>query len=71
MVNIPPGSGLSGRFGTSRLADLHPVPVITTRPLATTLPPSSRPHPGIVVSYHVGKAVWEFPSARTRDDSNP
>jgi hypothetical protein len=46
-----PGSGLPSRFGTPRLADLHPVPVMTTRRLATTLPPSSRPHTGIFVSY--------------------
>src|SRR5215467_13113977 len=30
-VNIPTGAGVGGRCGTSRLADLHPVPMMTTR----------------------------------------
>ena len=29
------------------------------------------PHPGIVVSYDVGQAVWECPSATARDESTP
>jgi hypothetical protein len=58
------------RCGTPRLADPHPVQVMTTWPWAPP-PPPSRPHPGIVVSYHIDQAGWECPSASTRDRSDP
>jgi hypothetical protein len=45
-----PCAGLRSRFGTPRLADLHPVPALTARHWAPPPPPSSRPHPGIGVS---------------------
>jgi hypothetical protein len=42
------------------LADLRPVHPITGWHLATTLPPPSVPHAGILASL-AGKAVSEFP----------
>jgi hypothetical protein len=45
-----PCAGVLRRFGPPRLADLHPVLVLTTRRLATTPSPPSRPHPGLVGS---------------------
>ena len=44
------------------LADLHLVPVITTRPLITTPPPPSLLHAGMLASLS-GEAVGEFPSS--------
>ena len=58
------GGMCSGAFF---LADLHHVQAITTRPWATTPPPSSRQPAGIFASHSVGQAAWEFPNSNARD----
>jgi hypothetical protein len=52
------------------LADLHRVPVITTRHLITTLPPPSLLHAGMLASL-AGEAVGEFLSSACTCWRNP
>jgi hypothetical protein len=71
LAKRPPCAGVPQRCGTPRLATLPHVQAMTARAWATTSPPSSRPHTGMCVSYNVGEAVWEFPSASPTDTPQP